>query len=43
MWSFGCIMAEMVNRRIFFQASSNSEQLVQIIKLLGTPSEEDYL
>jgi serine/threonine protein kinase len=38
MWAFGCIVAEIVNRRLLFQALSNSDQLIEIMKVLGPPS-----
>ena len=38
MWSIGCIMAELLGRRILFQAQGPIEQLNMIVELLGTPS-----
>jgi nemo like kinase len=40
-WSVGCIFAELLARRILFQAAGPVEQLNQIINLLGTPSPEE--
>ncbi|CAG0879602.1 unnamed protein product [Cyprideis torosa] len=40
-WSVGCIFAELLGRRILFQASSPIEQLDRITDLLGTPTLED--
>ncbi|CAF0727390.1 unnamed protein product [Didymodactylos carnosus] len=37
-WSVGCIFAELLGRRILFQASSPLKQVELIINLLGTPS-----
>ncbi|KAI1729007.1 protein kinase domain-containing protein [Ditylenchus destructor] len=37
-WSVGCIFAELLGRRILFQAQGPIEQLNLIIDLLGTPS-----
>ncbi|KAK0414851.1 hypothetical protein QR680_011640 [Steinernema hermaphroditum] len=37
-WSVGCIFAELLGRRILFQASGPIDQLNMIIDLLGTPS-----
>ncbi|KRZ07089.1 Serine/threonine kinase NLK, partial [Trichinella zimbabwensis] len=37
-WSVGCIFAELLGRRILFQAQGPVEQLNLIIDLLGTPS-----
>ncbi|KAI6215543.1 hypothetical protein M3Y94_00397300 [Aphelenchoides besseyi] len=39
-WSVGCIFAELLGRRILFQAQGPIEQLNHIIQLLGTPSME---
>lgn len=38
MWSVGCIFAELLGRRILFQAQSPIQQLDIITDLLGTPS-----
>ena len=40
-WSVGCIFAELLSRRILFQARSPLQQLDLITDLLGTPSSED--
>ena len=40
-WSVGCIFAELLSRRILFQAQSPIQQLDLITDLLGTPSYED--
>jgi len=40
-WSVGCILAELLSRRILFQAQSPLQQLDLIIDLLGTPSMDD--
>lgn len=37
-WSVGCIFAELLSRRILFQAQGPIEQLNLIVDLLGTPS-----
>ncbi|KAJ3120058.1 cyclin-dependent serine/threonine protein kinase [Nowakowskiella sp. JEL0407] len=39
LWSAGCILAEMASGRPLFAGSSNSDQLVRIFKILGTPNE----
>jgi nemo like kinase len=36
-WSVGCIFAELLARRILFQAQGPIEQLNLIVALLGTP------
>ncbi|XP_025090689.1 serine/threonine-protein kinase NLK-like isoform X1 [Pomacea canaliculata] len=40
-WSVGCIFAELLSRRILFQAQAPVQQLDLIVDLLGTPAEED--
>lgn len=40
-WSVGCIFAELLSRRILFQAQCPIQQLDLIVELLGTPSMED--
>lgn len=40
-WSVGCIFAELLGRRILFQARNPVQQLDLIIDLLGTPNNED--
>lgn len=41
MWSVGCIFAELLGRRILFEASNPTTQLEMITDLLGAPSLED--
>jgi nemo like kinase len=41
MWSCGCIFAELLSRRILFQASTPIQQLERILDFLGTPHETD--
>ncbi|WFD31209.1 WD repeat-containing protein slp1 [Malassezia sp. CBS 17886] len=38
-WSAGCIMAEMISGVPIFRGRDNSDQLNQIIRILGTPDE----
>lgn len=40
-WSVGCIFAELLSRRILFQAQSPIQQLELVTDLLGTPAVED--
>jgi nemo like kinase len=40
-WSVGCIFAELLGRRILFQAQGPIEQLNLIIDLLGTPGHDE--
>ncbi|KAK4761646.1 hypothetical protein SAY87_029530 [Trapa incisa] len=41
MWSFGCVLAELLLGRPLFPGESSVDQLVEIIKVLGTPSREE--
>lgn len=41
MWSVGCIFAELLGRRILFQASSPIDQLELITDLLGSPCADE--
>ena len=41
MWSLGCIIAELVLGRPLFPGKDSSDQLVVIIKVLGTPTKEE--
>ena len=38
-WSAGCIMAEMISGVPLFRGRDNNDQLMQIIRILGTPDE----
>jgi serine/threonine protein kinase len=38
MWSTGCVLIEMINGNPPFMGDSQIEQLIEIIKILGTPS-----
>jgi glycogen synthase kinase 3 beta len=40
-WSAGCVMAEMIRGQPLFPGSSGIDQLVEIIKILGTPSPDE--
>lgn len=42
-WSTGCVIAEMVLGQPIFPGESASDQLVEIIKILGTPSKTQIL
>jgi glycogen synthase kinase 3 beta len=39
----GCVLIEMVTGMPVFRANSNSEQLLEIIKVLGTPTLDDII
>ena len=38
MWSTGCVLVEMINGTPPFLGDSQIDQLIEIIKILGTPS-----
>ncbi|CAG0925277.1 unnamed protein product, partial [Notodromas monacha] len=40
MWSAGCVVAEMFLGEPIFRGSSREDQMVEIIKVLGTPNKE---
>jgi len=40
-WSVGCILAELLQRKSFLCGSSSNQQLKMIIDLVGTPTESD--
>jgi len=42
MWGIGCIFAEMCTGRPLFCGASESDQLVRIFKVLGTPTPDDW-
>ena len=42
-WSAGCVIAEMVLGRPIFLGESSSDQILQIIKVLGVPSKAQIL
>lgn len=39
-WSLGCVLAELLMGNILFPGDSGVDQLIEIIKILGTPSKE---
>ncbi|KAL3618669.1 Shaggy-related protein kinase theta [Castilleja foliolosa] len=41
MWSVGCVMAELLLGHPLFPGESSVDQLVEIIKILGTPTREE--
>lgn len=43
MWSVGCILAELLTRKVLLKGISTQDQLGLISKLIGSPSEEDLL
>jgi len=42
-WSMGCVISELVLGRPLFPGSTPSDQLVEIIKILGTPTKDDII
>lgn len=42
-WSLGCVMGELVLGQPLFPGESGVDQLVEIIKILGTPTKEQLL
>ncbi|OAG31878.1 casein kinase II subunit alpha [Nematocida displodere] len=43
LWAFGCVLCEMVLRRVpMFQGSSNEDQLLKIVQVLGLSGFEAY-
>ena len=40
-WSMGCVIVELVHNQPIFQGKSAKDQLREIIKILGTPTEEE--
>ena len=44
MWSLGCMVASMIFRKEpFFQGHDNYDQLVKIVRVLGTEEFYDYI
>jgi len=41
-WSAGCIFAEMASGKPLFPGKNNNDQLLQIFKVLGTPTEKEW-
>ncbi|KAL9646919.1 hypothetical protein ABK040_013778 [Willaertia magna] len=41
MWSVGCIMAELIGRKVLFRGTCAVDQMRRIISILGTPKLED--
>jgi len=42
MWSLGCIFSEMYQGWPLFHGDSEIDQIFQIFKILGTPTEDDW-
>ncbi|KAJ3438776.1 glycogen synthase kinase-3 alpha [Anaeramoeba flamelloides] len=41
LWSIGCVLAELLLGRVFFSGKTPLTQLVEVIKVLGTPSKKE--
>lgn len=41
-WSAGCVMAEMCTGRALFPGTTNDDQLMRILRVMGTPSERTW-
>lgn len=41
MWSLGCILLEILNGKPLFIADSSLNHILEVIKILGTPTKED--
>jgi len=41
-WSAGCIFAEMATGKPLFPGKNNNDQLLQIFKVMGTPTEKEW-
>jgi cell division cycle 2-like protein len=42
MWSLGCIMGQLLTKRILFPGRSEIDQIDKIFKMLGTPNEKTW-
>ena len=42
-WSVGCVIAELLIGRPIFDGANSMDQLLKIIKVLGTPSKNDLI
>ena len=42
-WSAGCVIAEMVMNRPIFEGENSIDQLMRIIKIIGSPTADDLI
>lgn len=40
-WSAACVMAEMVTNRPIFEGENSTDQLLKIMKIIGTPTKQE--
>jgi hypothetical protein len=40
-WSAGCVIAEIVMSKPIFEGENSTDQLLRIIKIIGTPTSDD--
>jgi glycogen synthase kinase 3 beta len=43
MWSFGCVAAELAMGCPLFQSKTTTEQILLIMRLLGTPTQQEVM
>lgn len=43
MWSTGCVMAELLTGKPMFPGDKSINQLVQVVKVIGTPTKDDMM
>lgn len=43
MWSVGCVIVEMINGEPPFVGGSQLDQLIEIMRVLGTPNKDEVL
>ena len=43
MWSFGCVLGELLLGHPLFPGETSSQQFIEIVKLLGTPSSAELV
>jgi len=42
-WAAGCVMGELIMNRVLFLGENRSDQIAQIIKILGTPTKTELM
>lgn len=41
-WSLGCIMVELLTKKVLFQGTSELDQIDKIFKVMGSPTEDNW-